>query len=213
MAKRATDSNGRTSRRRDLAAWLMMLLPGFMFVGLLAPAAITVHPQAEETYSLGSFRDFEPRRPLQVPLTIVHSLVPAAGVEPIFSGARYLADQAKRVFELELNAPNAPSADNGKQIVLAEDDVQHYVTDSLFQGESSDQTVLSVDLTPLWNPALFDVIPGLIVRDGFNQWDDFHGTGPGGLRAPPAPAAVPEPTPGVLLALGLAAFASHGRRR
>ena len=41
MAKRRTDSN-----RRDLATWLMMLLPGFMFVGLLAPAAVNVKPKA-----------------------------------------------------------------------------------------------------------------------------------------------------------------------
>jgi hypothetical protein len=205
MVKRRTDSDGRTSGRRNSAAWLMLLLPGFMFVGLLAPAAIKVQPKAEETYADVSFRSFAPRRPLQVPLTMAHAMLPEVGVEPVFSGARYLADQAKRVFELDIKN------EDGKEIVLAEEEESEQPpVSALF--DSSDSTVLAVDLTPLWDPALFNIIPGLMARDGYSQWEDFHGTGLAGPRLPPAPTQVPEPTTGALLALGLGALAVGGRR-
>ena len=74
MAKRRTDSN-----RRDLATWLMMLLPGFMFVGLFAPAAVKVKPKAQEEVGPISFRNFAPRRPIQFALPTGHSAL-SAGV-------------------------------------------------------------------------------------------------------------------------------------
>ena len=201
MLKRRTDSNGRTSRRRDLAAWLMLLLPGFMFLGLLAPAAITVKPvKVEETAASEtiSFRNFAPRRPLQFPLAIAHAVLADTNVDPVFAGARYLANETRGVLDVKTDK--------------AEDSVQSYVAETLFD-QSTDQTQLVVDLTPLWDPAVFDIIPGLINRMGYQQWDDFHGTS---LRVPrgTAPAQtppVPEPATGALVALGLAALAVRRR--
>ncbi|HKA15039.1 MAG TPA: PEP-CTERM sorting domain-containing protein [Myxococcota bacterium] len=214
MAKRRNDSNGRKPARRDLAAWLMMLLPGFMFVGLLAPAAITVKPlKVEETAEIGptSFRNFAPRRPLQFPIAIAHAVLSETSVDPVFAGARYLANEARRVFEVKDDKAHVKSDD---QIVLAEDGVQRYVAETLFD-QSTDQTQLVVDFTPLWDPAVFDIIPGLINRMGYQQWDDFHGTSvitvpPASGTAPQTP--VPEPATGALVALGLAALAAKRRR-
>jgi hypothetical protein len=206
MAKRRTESNRRNSGRRNLAAWLMMLLPGFMFLGLLAPAAVSVKPKAEDSYGPVSFRNFAPRRPMQVPLHLVHAIFDTSssvGDTVVFSGARYLAEQSKRVFDFDAKA----NEDN--QIVLAANDgVEDYVSENVF-GTAGDEVQLKVDLLALWDPALFDVIPGLIARDGWSQWDEFHGIGPGHRTRP---AVVPEPTTGALLALGLGALALRRRR-
>jgi hypothetical protein len=138
---------------------------------------------------------------------MAHAMLPESGIEPVFSGARYLADQAKRASELDLKT------DGGKEIVLAEEDSEQPAVSAMFEGESSDSTVLAAELTPLWESSLFDIIPGLVAREGFSQWDDFHGTGLIGPRLPPATTQVPEPTTGALLALGLTGLAISGRRR
>jgi hypothetical protein len=196
MAKRRTDSN-----RRDLATWLMMLLPGFMFVGLLAPAAVNVKPKAQEEIGPISFRHFSPRRPIQFSLPNLHGLS-ESGLEPMFAGARYVVDQAKRVAEFDLKA------DENEQIVLNEDSVETYVAETLFEAAIDDpQQQLVVNLTPLWDPSVFDVIPDLIDRTGFTMWDDFHGTGLVFPQGPPPGNVIPEPATGGLLAIGLSALA------
>jgi PEP-CTERM motif-containing protein len=204
MAKRRSDSNRRNSGRRNFAGWLMMLLPGFMFLGLLAPAAVSVKPNAEDSYGPISFRNFSPRHPFNVPLHMAHAIFENEAVDTVvFSGARYLAEQSMRAFELDTKA-------NDDQIVLASNDgAADYVAETLF-GAAGDEVQLTVDLIPLWDPAVFDVIPGLIARNGWSQWDEFHGIGPG--HAPRQPVIVPEPTTGALLAFGLGALALRRRR-
>ena len=204
MAKRRSDSNRRNSGRRNFAGWLMMLLPGFMFLGLLAPAAVSVKPRAEDSYGPISFRNFSPRHPFNVPLHMAHAIFENEAVDTVvFSGARYLAEQSKRVFELDTKV-------NDDQIVLASNDgAADYVAETLF-GAAGDEVQLTVDVTPLWDPAIFDVIPGLIARNGWSQWDEFHGIGGSGNGRRP-PVVVPEPTTGALLAFGLGALALRRR--
>lgn len=206
MAKRRTDSNRRSSGRRNFAAWLMTLLPGFMFLGLLAPAAVSVKPKVEDSYGPISFRNFTPRRPLQIPLHLVHAVFEntAAGDTVVFSGARYVVEQSKRVFELD-----AKANDDNTIVLAANDGVEDYVAETVF-GVAGDEVQLKVDLTPLWDPAVFDVLPGLIARNGWSQWDEFHGLGPG--QKPRQPVIIPEPTTGALLAFGLGALALRRRR-
>lgn len=200
MAKRRPDSN-----RRDLATWLMLLLPGFMFVGLLAPAAVSVKPKAQDEIGPISFRNFRPRRPIQFALPVGQAAFSESGLESVFAGARYVVDQAKRVVAFDFQA------NDDKQIVLNEDDVENYVAETLFEASiEGDPQQLVVDLIPLWDPSVFDVIPALIDRTAWTQWDDFHGTslptgsGPG--------TVIPEPAPGALLAIGLAALAIRRKR-
>lgn len=206
MAKRHTDSSG----RRSFAALLLMLSPGFMFLGLLAPAAVTVKPAAEsETIDADTFRSFAPARaPLLPPRAIASAMLSdATFLEPLFSGARLLAQEAQRVFDL----PQVAAAGDEDIALDEEDVVEEYVTDTLFD-ESLEQPVLSVDLTPLWNPALYDVIPSMILRDGYSMYDDFHGSSIGFGGPPPAPFVVPEPEAGALLLLGLIALALRAQR-
>jgi hypothetical protein len=207
MQKRRSESNRNGSGRRDLARFVLMLLPGFMFVGLLAPAAVSVKPKAEERrYDEVSFRNFAPRQPIQAPRP-PERRKSATSVEPLFTGARYVAGE--QPIAIDLPAVEAP-AHQDEQIVLAQDDaVDAYVSRAMF-AQSSDEPVLTVDLTPLWNPAIFDRIPATISKGGYMQWDDFHGNGTrfvGGIPAVP----IPEPRAGALLALGLIALAMRAR--
>jgi hypothetical protein len=176
-----------------------------MFLGLLAPAAVSVKPKAEEGYGPVSFRPFAPRRSFQ-PLHLARAVFENSnpGDVVVFSGARYLEEQSKRVYEIE-----AKAKENNPIVLAANDGVEDYVSQNVF-GTVGDEVQLTIDLTPLWDPKIFDVIPGLIARNGWSQWDDFHGISPG--HRPLPPVIIPEPTPGVLLGFGLGALALRRRR-
>src|SRR5262245_36278107 len=162
MAKRRTDSN-----RRDLAAWLMLLLPAFMFVGMLAPAAVKVKPQTEDETDPIAFRNFAPRRPIQYALPSARAAAsPELRAEPAFAGARLLPDEPRRDLPVDVAAVGG---DN--EIVLAQDNVESYVAETLFEAPIDDpQPRLVVDLSQLWDSSLFDIIPDLIDRSAFTQW-------------------------------------------
>ena len=201
MAKRRTDSN-----RRDLATWLMMLLPGFMFVGLLAPAAVNVKPKAQEEIGPISFRNFSPRRPIQFSLPNVHGALSESGLQPMFAGARYIVDQAKRVAEFDFKA------DENEQIVLNEDSVESYVAETLFEAQIEDpQHLLVVDLDSALGPVRVRRDPRRDRSHRIHEWDDFHGTSSSRIGPPPG-NVIPEPATGGLLAIGLAALAMRRKR-
>ena len=84
-------------------------------------------------------------------------------------GARYIAEQAKRVFEFDPR-PRRRRADRAGRRRR-----RGYVAETVFDV-TMDETQLEVDLTQLWDPGRFDVIPGVIGSSVASQWDDFHGT-------------------------------------
>src|SRR5262245_8850255 len=204
MAKRRTDSN-----RRGLAAWLMMLLPAFMFVGMLAPAAVKVKPQVEDETGPITFRNFSPRRPIQYAFPSAGTASPQLRVEePAFTGARLLPGEPKRELPVDVAAASA-----GNEIVLAQDNVENYVAETLFEAPIDDpQPRLVVDLTQLWDPSLFGIIPDLIDHSAWTQWDDFHGTSTRFPRGAAPINTVPEPATVGLLAIGLASLALRRKR-
>jgi PEP-CTERM motif-containing protein len=211
MAKRRSESNRNGNGRRDLARFVLMLLPGFMFVGLLAPAAVTVKPKVEERhFEPVSHQSFAPRKSIEPPRAVAKREAKPT-VDPLFTGARYLA-AADPPPPTSL-PPVAANANVEDQIVLAKNDddaVDEYVSDSMFDAPA-EHSILTVDLTPLWKPELFDRIPGSIEKGGFYMYDDFHGNAVRVLLATP-PAPVPEPQTAALLALGLLALALFDRR-
>ena len=210
MAKRRTESTRRSTGRNNLATFLLLLLPGFMFIGLLAPAAVTVKRVApSEVAGPVALPNLESARlPLIGARAFASAAIPdMSTLDPLFAGARYLAREAQQMFG-QLQA----RAEEDETIVLEEDGVEDYVTDTLFE-QPPDEPVLAVDLSPLWDPSLFDVIPGLIARDGYSQYDDFVGTGNAVGGAPVAPVIVPEPETGALVAIGLIALALRASRR
>ena len=199
--------------RRDFARFLLMVLPGFMFVGLLAPAAVSVKPitQVEPTDPM-SFRNFAPSRPRQIAqlprevATVSDS--DALEVEPLFTGAQMAAIDVRQI---PLPAVEADAQQGGEIVLAQEDGDDDYVSDSMFD-QSGETTALRVDLKPLWDPSIFDRIPGTISKDGYTQYDDFHGNGVRLLEGAPATAPIPEPRTAAMLALGLLALAMHARR-
>ena len=208
MRKRGSEFNRNGSGRRDLARFVLMLLPGFMFLGLLAPAAVSVKPKPEERrYDAVTFRNPALRQPIQAPRPPAKREATSA-VEPLFTGARYIAGAQPPIAASDLPAVEAaPHSDD--QIVLAQEDaVDDYVSDVMFD-QSVDSPALSVDFTPLWNPQIFDRIPATISKGGYTQYDDFHGNAVIRLGATPVP--IPEPQSGALLALGLLAMAMGAR--
>jgi hypothetical protein len=126
-------------------------------------------------------------------------------VESLFSGARYIAQQVEQAI--------TPSVESGIAIELADNDpIEQYAAEELAVFEQSlAHTVLTVDRTPVWDSARFDIIPGLLMRDGYSMYDDLLGTGFD--FGPPKTTVIPEPANAALLALGLLGLALRARLR
>ena len=204
MATRRNEAQSSRPKRHGLAVFLMLVMPFFIFMGVLAPAAVTVQLQEEEEQSGPSQRlPWRPvrlsKRPLLIPRDYSAGFVPElVDLEALFAGRRYRAQESQRISSL----PSFPSS-QGDTIVL--DDIDAFVSDNVFD-DPLDPTLVA-DTAGIWDPALFDIIPPLVPIDGQSQFDDFAGDN----NDDPTPV-VPEPRTGALLALGLAVMAIHKRR-
>lgn len=209
MVERPEDARRKGALRHTFAVAMFLLLPLLMLVGLLAPAAVQVQreePDDAVTTWTGplTFRPLS-KRPLLVPRDFSAGFVPElVDIESLFVGPRYRARESQRISSL----PSFP-ASQGDTIVL--DEVDAYVAEQVF--DDALEPVLTVDLTPLWDPAIFDIIPPLIPLNGERQFDDFVGGGNLVLPTDQPPVPVPEPAAAALLALGLAGLGLHRRRR
>ena len=211
MANRRTGSNQQNARSR-LASFLLVLLPGFMFLGLLAPAAVSVEYEGEEeTIVPVSFRNFRlTRQPLVSSGAVGIARGASAIQEALVTGVRFIAQGAKRALDLP-----TPQGDHDEQTILLEaesDAVKTYENKKLFNGTIAGP-VLSVDLTPVWSEDLFDIIPHPLRRWGFAMDDDFPGNGVAASGPLARPVPVPEPGTAALLGLGLALLALRRKRR
>ena len=189
--RRAGSTDGEASHRSEPAE---LRTPQLRGVADGALAGLHVPRSARARGGVGEAEGRGDLRPDLVPQ--LHAAPPAAGPAPPRARVRSTPAPARSIrwcSRARATSPSSRSAcssstprrTNDNQIVLAaEDDVEEYVSETVFSG-AGDQVQLNVDLTPLWDPAVFDVIPGLIVRSGWSQWDDFHGV----CRRPPAAAA------------------------
>ena len=206
MAKRRTDSN-----RRDLATWLMMLLPGFMFVGLLAPAAVKREAEGARRRSVRSRSAISRRAADPV-------LAPARAARRCRSRRSSRCSRARATsstrrsasFEFDVKADDDEQADRA----AAEDSVENYVAETLFEAPIEGER--AARRRP--RPALGSVRVRRDPRPDRSQRTHAVGRFPRHERALPdrsraAATVIPEPATGGLLAIGLAALRAVRRKR
>jgi hypothetical protein len=208
MRIRARQSRARAGRpiRHGLAATIFWLLPLLAFAGMLAPGLVQVQLQEEEEQIAPRegtvlFRPVKlSRPPLVVPRDYSTGFIPELlDLESLFGGSEFRGEFGRKLSSL----PSFPSH-AGDTIVI--DDIDPFLADQFFKDLLKPTFV--ADGAPIWDPAIFDVIPPLFPIGNDFRYDDFPGMG----IDPNAGAVVPEPGTGVLVSFGLLALAWSRRR-
>ena len=208
---RRTGSDAREGPRSRLAAALLVMLPGFMFVGLLSPGAVTVDYQAPER-AAETLRDFP--FPTRQPMIAISAATLDATRELgalrdlLVDGGRLVAHGAKKMLRL----PKAQPADGDGDIVLEDQEsAGRELVDELFDStKARDPDELVADLSALWDKRFGKLKGPLDVSD--RMWDDFPGEVVVGAGVVPTPVAVPEPESAALVVLGLIGIAVRRTR-
>jgi hypothetical protein len=217
MANRRTGTETREGVRSRLATFLLVLLPGFMFLGLLAPAAVKVeYKGAEQAAVAQTLRDFP--LPAREPMIAITKATQQATAELgslrdlLTNGTRLLSQSAKQMMRL----PKAQN-DDGESIVLDDEKPKRdNLVDQLFDSTGADEPdgPLVADLNALWNKSKHGKIPGPLDPHGDRQYDDFPAEVVAVRGLTPVPVAIPEPESAALLLLGLIGMGMRrGRER
>jgi hypothetical protein len=206
MAKTHKQNTRSRPVRHGFVVSILLLLPFLAIAGALAPGLVTVQYEEEEEITPSARVAYRPVRlakpPLLVPRASSTSFIPdVMGLEQVFMGTQYSAKAAHRLTRL-------PSVSGSRGDVIVLDDVDTFLTDTLFKDALQPGVV--ADATVIWDPNLFDVIPNPTGPGGSNQYDDFAGQGSSGQVPPPI---IPEPGTGSLVALGLLGLAWRARQR
>ena len=211
MANRRTDSNRISTGRSRLATFLLVLMPGFMFLGLLAPGAVVVQEeQEEEVVAPIVFRNFQ--LPTRTPMLGDRVAVDAgiseiAAIRDVLAAGVQLIDRAKEALDLidfEMQAE--------EEIVLDDGATEAQVVQELFDSTPSmDENVLIAETNNLLDDPRLNILPGPFNTRGERPDDDFAGEALVFNNPVPQPVEIPEPATGALLALGLAGFAISRR--
>jgi hypothetical protein len=203
MERAAQDKNGERRRSRRWMALLFLLLPGFLFLGLVAPELVGVAPAEEQELAGQGETIFRPpplrKPPLLVPRDFSAGFTPELfDLQNLFSRTPYTPTQG------ELARMVAFPQNSGELIAL--DEVDEALEEVTFKD------VLAAAISPttaLPGVAPFLPLENTLPRGDTIRYDDFPGDGNGALAFT---APVPEPGSALLVGTGLIALAAARSR-
>ncbi len=211
MANRRSDSNRISTGRSRLATFLLLLMPGFMFLGLLAPGAVVVQEELEEEVASPIvFRNFQ--LPTRTPMlgdrvAIDAGISEVAAIRDMLAAGVKLIDRAKEALEIidfEMQSK--------EEIVLDDGATEAQVVRELLDSTPSmDESVLIAETNNLLDDPRLNILPGPFNTRGERPDDDFAGEALVFNNPVPQPVEIPEPATGALFAFGLAGFAMSRR--
>jgi hypothetical protein len=203
----AAQGGSRVGERNGSARWMalvFLLLPGFLFLGLIAPELVGVAPAQEQERAREGEPVYRPpplrKTPLLVPRDFSAGFMPELfDLQSLFSRTPYTPTEA------QLSRMVAFPQNSGELIAL--DEVDEAMQDVMFKD------VLAAAVAPA------GVIPGIAPflplestlprSGGYQRYDDFPGDGNGAIAFT---TPVPEPGSAPLVGLGLIALAAARRR-
>ena len=214
MLKRARSDRENGGRTR-LAGLLLLLLPGCMFIGLLAPAAVTVDVAEPERLEGPVFEAPLAVKARKLPLAAPSQFTSNVAPPRLVDLAWLLSEGRTRSGRTPLMVARAETAQDDVIVLAAEETnpppggkLPEQPAGTVFAMNSS----LNVNTRAIWDPKFFNVIGGTVSTNGSTAFDDFVGQDARIIKGTPPAPAVPEPSTGLLVGAGLLLLARRSRR-